>query len=68
MFDAEARGTPEGIVKIPCLGNEKEKKLHMLTVAVTNPVLHGNFMMVLDALNHQRWWLHILHLLMLGEG
>lgn len=26
MFDAEARGTPEGIVKIPRLGSEIEKK------------------------------------------
>lgn len=38
MFDAEARGTPEGIVKIPRLGSEKESKVHMITVVATNPV------------------------------
>lgn len=38
----------------------------MLTVVVvvdSNPVPHDNFMMVLDALNHQRWMLQVLTIL-----
>lgn len=74
MFDAEARGTPEGIVKIPRLGSETEKKtLCMLAVVVvivdSNPAPHGNCMIVLDALNHQRWRLRVLPILkVLGRG
>lgn len=69
MFDAEARGTPEGTVKIPCLGSEKERKFYMLAVVVSNLVPHDSFLMVLDALNHQRRKQQILlSLKMLGKG
>lgn len=43
----------------------------MLTVVVvvSNPAPHGNFMMVLDTLNHQRWRLQVLTILkVLGKG
>lgn len=75
MFDAEARGTPEGIVKIPRLGSEIEKKKPLcllavvVVVVVSNPAPHGNCMIVLDAPKHQRWRLRVLPILkVLGGG
>lgn len=40
----------------------------VVVVVVSNPVPHGNFMMVLDALNHQRRLQVLPVLKMLGKG
>lgn len=43
--------------------------LTVVVVVVSDPVPHGNFMMVLDTLNHQRWRLQVLTILkMLGKS
>lgn len=43
--------------------------LTVVVVVVSNPVPHGNFMMVLDTSNYQRWRLQVLIILkVLGKG
>lgn len=43
--------------------------LTVVVVVVSNPVPHGNFMIVLDTLYHQRWRLQVLTILkVLGKG
>lgn len=43
--------------------------LTVVVVVVSTPVPHGNFMMVLDTLNQQRWRLQVLTILkVLGKG